>query len=78
MKNEFEFTDLYFLTDVNVNNRLSSDELSVLQDSYVKNVLPPDVIKISGASDDEDPVIYTYAKFLEILDSQGLDGLINA
>lgn len=78
MKNEFELTDFFFLTDINVNNRMSSDELSALHDSYARDVLPDEVIKISGASEDENPVIYTYAKFLEILDTQGLSGLINA
>lgn len=78
MKNEFELTDFFFLNDINVNNRMSSEELSVLQDSYARDVLPDDVIKISGASEDENSVIYTYAKFLEIMDTEGFSGLINA
>ncbi len=75
---EFELTDFYFLNDINVNNRLSSDELSALQDSFSQNAIPDDVIEISDASGERNPVIYTYAKFLEILDTKGLSGLVNA
>lgn len=76
MINEFEFSDFYFLNDVNVNNRMSSDEISALQLSYEEAILPESVIKISGMSDDEEDVIYTYAKFFEILDEEGLSGLV--
>ncbi len=75
---EFELTDFYFLNDINVNNRLSSDELSALQESFSQNAIPDDVIEISDASGERNPVIYTYAKFLEILDTKGLSGLVNA
>ena len=75
---EFELTDFYFLNDINVNNRLSSDELSALQESFSQNAIPDDVIEISDASGERNPVIYTYDKFLEILDTKGLSGLVNA
>ena len=75
---EFELTDFYFLNDINVNNRLSSDELSALQESFSQNAIPDDVIEISDASGERNPVIYTYAIFLEILDTKGLSGLVNA
>ena len=75
---EFELTDFYFLNDINVNNRLSSDELSALQESFSHNAIPDDAIEISDASGERNPVIYTYAKFLEILDTKGLSGLVNA
>ena len=75
---EFELTDFYFLNDINVNNRFSSEELSALHDSFSMNAIPDDVIEISDASGERNPVIYTYAKFLEILDTKGLSGLVNA
>ena len=77
-KNEFDLTDFFFLRDINVNNRLSSEELSALQESFAKNAIPDDLIEISDASGDRNPIVYTYAKFLEILDTKGLSGLVNA
>ncbi len=77
-KNEFDLTDFYFLNDINVNNRMSSEELSALQDSFAQNAVPDDVIEISDASGEKNPVSYTYAKFIEILDTKGLSGLVNA
>ncbi len=78
MKNEFEFSDFYFLNDINVNNRMSSDELSALYDSMAQDSIPDDLIEISDSTDKGNSVIYTYAKFLEILDTKGLSGLVNA
>lgn len=75
MRNEFEFSDCYFLNEVNVNNQMSSEEISAIQDSYSTE---DSVIEISGMSEKEGSVIYTYEKFLEILDTQGLEGLVNA
>lgn len=74
---EFEFSDFYFLTDINVNNRLSSEELSALADSMAKKAPAEQLIEISDASDQENSIVYTYAKFLEILDTKGLGGLVN-
>ena len=49
MKNEFEFSDFYFLNDINVNNRMSSDELSALYDSMAQDSIPDDLIEISDS-----------------------------
>ncbi len=78
MNKEFEFSDFYFLNDINVNNRMSSEELSALYESMAKDSVPDQLIEISDASDKEHSVVYTYAKFLEILDTKGLAGLVNA
>jgi len=79
-KDEFDLTDFFFLNDVNVNNRMSSEELSAVQDSLTRNNVSAadDVIEISDESGEKNPVTYTYAKFIEILETKGLAGLTNA
>ena len=77
MNKEFDLSEFSFLHDINVNNRLSSEELSALQDSYSQNAIPDDLIEISDVSG-KGSVVYTYAKFLEVLDTKGLSGLVNA
>lgn len=65
MNREFDFIDLYYLNDI-------TSEASVAQPK-----LTDEVIEISAFDEPENVVNCTYAKFLEILDTEGLEGLVN-
>jgi len=68
---EFNFVDLY-----DKNNQCTDDEYPSLEFFHaedVDSVNRSSFVEISGLSDD--PVICTYAKFVEIMDSEGLEGL---
>ena len=73
MNREFDFIDLYYLNDTN--NEVPTEDFAFFEEGAIAKA--PEVIKISGATE-EDSVAYTYAKFLEILDTQGLEGLVTA
>lgn len=75
MNREFDFIDLYHLNDLNSQSQKSSElafdeEIPTLDSAML-------VIKISDGDDAEDNLTCTYAKFLEILDTEGLEGLVN-
>lgn len=75
MSREFDFIDLYYLNDINDSIHTSA-EISLDNDiNAMKSAM--DVIKISDMEEGESDLTYTYAKFLEILDTQGLEGLVN-
>ncbi len=71
MNREFDFIDLYYLNDTN--NEVPTEDFSFFEEAAIAK--KPEVIRISGA-EEEDSVAYTYAKFLEILDTKGLEGLV--
>ena len=73
MNNEFDFIDLYYLNDAAdvapVNTEVSlAEDIAAMKSAQ-------DIIEISDMS--ETTVSYTYAKFFEVLDEQGLEGLVN-
>lgn len=75
MSHEFDFIDLYYLNDLNNSNPVSP-ELSLEEDvAAFKSAM--NVIRISDGDDAEENVTFTYSKFLEILDNEGLEGLVN-
>lgn len=75
MSHEFDFIDLYYLNDLNASQPLTT-EISLDKDiSAMKSAL--DVIKISDIEKDDTDVSVTCAKFFEILDNEGLEGLVN-
>ena len=65
MNKEFDFIDLYYLNDITTDESASQPKMA------------EDCIEISAFDDPESVVSCTYAKFLEILDTQGLEGLVN-
>ena len=65
MNHEFDFIDLYYLNDI-------TSDLSAKQSEFTNGI-----VEISALDDSQDAVAYTYAKFLEILDTKGLEGLVN-
>ena len=70
MNREFNFTNLYYLND---NKNKNHSPLQYLSSENVDSVNRNSFVEISG--DSEDSVICTLAKFVEIMDSQGLEGL---
>lgn len=75
MSHEFDFIDLYYLNDLSSTKSISSD-ISLEEDILaMKSAM--DVIKISDIETDDTDVTVTCAKFLEILDAEGLEGLVN-
>ena len=75
---EFDFSDLNFISETNANTAVSSDNHINFNESFELNTMPKDCIEISDAGEDTIPVVYTYAKFFEILDNEGLSGLVNS
>lgn len=75
MNREFDFIDLYYLNDVS-EPAIIPEDFTIFEDN-LKSSLASDVIKITDDSEVSDDVVYTYAKFMEILDTQGLEGLVN-
>lgn len=73
MSREFDFIDLYYLNDA-TEQAHGSSEISLEEDIASMNI-PRELIEISDLS--EESVTYTYAKFFEILDEQGLEGLVH-
>ena len=74
MKNEFDFIDLYYLNDIS--SPAPKADFSMFEDKEpIDN--RANYIKISDEGEVEG-LTCTYAKFLEILDHQGVEGLINA
>ncbi|MBR6098168.1 hypothetical protein IKP85_00305 [bacterium] len=74
MSTEFDFIDLYYLNDAAdvapVNSEISlAGDIAAMKSAH-------DVIEISDMS--ETKIAYTYAKFFEVLDEQGLEGLVNS
>jgi hypothetical protein len=74
MSKEFDFIDLYYLNDITDTKKETTD-FSLFDEVPINKA--SNLIEISGTSD-EDSVSYTYDKFLEILDTQGLEGLVRA
>ena len=75
MSREFNFIDLYYLNDLSDSTHKSSEISLDADTNFMKSTM--DVIRISDIEKGESDLTYTYAKFLEILDTQGLDGLVN-
>ena len=67
MNKEFDFIDLYYLNDICTNNN-----------TFTENFIEDKVIEISELDNSKNAFSCTYAKFMEILDTRGLEGLINA
>ena len=65
MNREFDFIDLYYLNDITTDESASQPKIA------------DEVIEISAFDEPENTVTCTYAKFLEILDTEGLEGLVN-
>ena len=78
MNKEFEFPNLYFLEETNINNKMSSEDLFAIDESLNAESSLNSVIEISDADNDSVSVAYTYAKFLETLDQFGLEGFVTA
>lgn len=73
MSKEFDFIDLYYLNDITEPKKETSD-FSLFDEMPSNKAV--NFIEISG--DNEDSVTYTYDKFIEVLDTQGLEGLVRA
>ena len=70
MNKEFDFIDLYYLNDIS--NKPITEDLSFMENPELES--PQKYIRIMD-TDNIDTVTYTYDKFIEILDTQGLEGL---
>ncbi len=74
MNREFDFIDLYYLNDIsNTESKVKSYSIFVDNEATNSNA---DYIRIS-CEGENDEVACTYAKFMEILDTQGIEGLVN-
>ncbi len=74
MNREFDFIDLYYLNDIS-NPAMNVEPFSLYKDKETASS-GADYIRISSEGE-IDEVTCTYAKFLEILDTQGIEGLVN-
>ncbi len=74
MNKEFDFIDLYYLNDIS-NTEPKIESFSIFEENGVTDS-NADYIRIS-CEGENDEVACTYAKFLEILDTQGIEGLVN-
>ncbi len=77
MNREFEFSDFYFVNNVDMDAEVKSDDISAICESLAKANVSEQLIEISDASGKESSIMCTYAKFLEILDSDSLETLVN-
>ena len=78
MNAEFDFSNLYFLNDTNINNKMSSEDLYAIDESKNISNSIKNVIEIFDETPGSNHLSYTYVKFLETLAEFGLEGFVTA
>ena len=78
MNTEFDFSNLLFLNDTNINNKMSSDDLFAIDESINASNSIDNVIEIYDETPGSNHTRYTYEKFLETLEKFGLEGFVTA
>ena len=78
MITEFDFSNLHFLTDTNVNNKMSSADLYAIDESKNVSNSINNIIEIFDETPGSNHIRYTYEKFIETLEKFGLEGFVTA